>query len=232
MVQPRRISDFKPTLSKLAGTSHYQVIFGGLPLPLRQHLNVRGVGYRFIGETAGLLCSNISLPGSSNATQMVDGNYMGIQEKMATARIFTELNAEFMVDSDYRTIKFFEHWIEFMASGSGEDQSKDGYYIRMMYPEEYKSNQTKIIKFDRDYNAELEYTFYGLFPRGLNDISVSYEQTDILRASVTFSIDRYICGRNSSFSLYRGSSHNRRLTNSQINIPNINTGGVVAPGPL
>ena len=53
MVQPRRISDFKPTLSKLAGTSHYQVIFGGLPSALRQHLNVRGVGYRFIGETAG-----------------------------------------------------------------------------------------------------------------------------------------------------------------------------------
>ena len=227
MVQPRRISDFKPTLSKLAGTSHYQVIFGGLPLPLRQHLNVRGVDYRFIGETAGLLCSNVSLPGSSNATTDIDGNFMGIVEKMAHSRIFTEIQAEFMVDNDYKTIKFFEHWIEYMASGSGEDQAGDGYYIRMMYPEEYKSNQTKIIKFDRDYNAQIEYTFYGLFPRGLNDISVSYEQTDILRASVTFSIDRYICGRNSSFSLYRGNSGNRRLTNSQVKIPNMNAGGGV-----
>ena len=116
MVQPRRISDFKPTLTKLAGTSHYQVIFGGLPSALRQHLNVRGVGYRFIGETAGLLCNNVSLPGSSSATTMIDGNYMGIQEKMAHSRIFTELNAEFMVDSDYKTIKFFEHWIEYMLS--------------------------------------------------------------------------------------------------------------------
>ena len=227
MVQPRRISDFKPTLSNLAGTSHYQVIFGGLPLPLRQHLNVRGVDYRFIGETAGLLCSNVSLPGSSNATADIDGHFMGVVEKMATARLFTEIQAEFLVDSDYKTVKFFEHWIEYMASGSGEDQAGDGYYIRMMYPEEYKSNQTKIIKFDRDYNAEIEYTFYGLFPKALNDIGVSYDQTDALRASVTFSIDRYICGRNSSFSLYRGNSGNRRLTNSQVKIPNMNAGGGV-----
>ena len=227
MVQPRRISDFKPTLSKLAGTSHYQVIFGGLPSALRQHLNVRDVGYRFIGETAGLLCSNVSLPGSSNATADIDGHYMGVVEKMATARLFTEIQAEFLVDSDYKTVKFFEHWIEYMASGSGEDQAGDGYYIRMMYPDEYKSNQTKIIKFDRDYNAEIEYTFYGLFPKALNDIGVSYDQTDALRLSVTFSIDRYICGKNSSFSLYRGNSGNRRLTNSQVKIPNMNAGGGV-----
>ena len=196
-------------------------------MPLRQHLNVRGVDYRFIGETAGLLCSNVSLPGSSNATADIDGHFMGVVEKMATARLFTEIQAEFLVDSDYKTVKFFEHWIEYMASGSGEDQAGDGYYIRMMYPEEYKSNQTKIIKFDRDYNAEIEYTFYGLFPKALNDIGVSYDQTDALRLSVTFSIDRYICGRNSSFSLYRGNSGNRRLTNSQVKIPNMNAGGGV-----
>ena len=73
MVQPRKISDFKPTLSKLALTSHYQVIFGGLSSPLRRHLDSRGVGFRFIGQTAGLLCSNAVLPGSSSATFNVDG---------------------------------------------------------------------------------------------------------------------------------------------------------------
>ena len=56
MVRPRRISDFKPTFTKLAQTSHYQLMFGGLPLGLRQHLNVRGLDYRFITETSGLLC--------------------------------------------------------------------------------------------------------------------------------------------------------------------------------
>ena len=79
MVQPRRIADFKPTLSKLATTSHYQVIFGGLPSGLRQHLNVRDVGWRFTAETIGLLCNNAVLPGSAVATGELDGHYMGIK---------------------------------------------------------------------------------------------------------------------------------------------------------
>ena len=222
MVKPRRIADFKPTLSKLATTSHYQVIFGGLSGSLRSHLNRRDVGYRFVGETAGLLCNAAVLPGSSLAGFTVDGNYMGIQEKMAHSRLYTEINLEFMVDRDYRTIKFLEHWIEFIASGSGEDQSRDGYYVRMVYPDEYKTNQTKIVKFDKDYNQELEYTFYGLFPKALSDISVSYEQSDILKASCTLSFDRYICGKNSSYSVYRGNSHNKLLGGL---LPNINAVG-------
>ncbi len=222
MVQPRRIADFKPTLSNLATTSHYQVIFGGLPDLLRQHLNVRDVGWRFIGETAGLLCSNAILPGSAVNTAELDGHYMGIREKYANARLFMDMSLEFYVDQDYRTIKFFEHWIEFIASGSGESQAEDGYYIRMAYPDDYKCSQTKIIKFDKDYNSEIEYTFYGMFPKQLNDISISYDQSDILRATCSFTYDRYICGRNSSFSIFRGNSNNRRLTGSNFNIPFLN----------
>ena len=221
MVQPRRIADFKPTLSNLATTSHYQVIFGGLPQKLRQHLNVRGVGWRFTAETIGLLCNNAILPGSSVATFEPDGHYMGVKEKMAHSRLFMDMSLEFYVDSDYRTIKFFEHWIEFMSSGSGEDQSQDGYYFRMVYPDDYKTSQTKIIKFDKDYNSELEYTFYGLFPKQLNDISVSYDQSDTLKATCSFTYDRYICGKNTSFSLYRGNSNNKKETG--FNIPFLNS---------
>ena len=165
MVQPRRIADFKPTLSNLATTSHYQVIFGGLPAPLRQHLNVRDVGWRFTAETIGLLCNNAVLPGSALNVGELDGHYMGIKEKFGNARLFMDISLEFYVDADYRTVKFFEHWIEFISSGSGQNQANDGYYIRMAYPDDYKTSQTKIIKFDKDYNSELEYTFYGLFPR-------------------------------------------------------------------
>ena len=222
MVQPRRIADFKPTLSKLATTSHYQVIFGGLPSPLRQHLNVRDVGWRFTAETIGLLCNNAVLPGSSVATGELDGHYMGIKEKFAHSRMFMDISLEFYVDSDYKTIKFFEHWIEFMASGSQANQADDGYFIRMAYPDEYKTSQTKIIKFDKDYNSELEYTFYGLFPRQLNDMSVSYDQSDILRATCSFTYDRYICGKNTSFSIFRGNNNNRKLTGSNFNIPFLN----------
>ena len=207
--RPRRISDFKPALTNLAQSSHYQVIFGGLPLRLRQHLNVRGVGYRFITETSGLLCYSASLPGSSLATANIKGNYAGVVENMAHTRLFTEIGLEFYVDNEYRTLKFLEHWMEFITNGSGHTQSADDYYYRVEYPEDYKANETKIIKFDRDYGENIEYKFIGLFPRDLSSTPVKYEGSDILKASVRFSYDRYVCGRHDSYSLNRGTEGNK-----------------------
>ena len=208
--RPRKISDFKPTLTNLAQTSHYQLTFGGLPTALRQHLNVRGVGYRFITETSGLLCSAAVIPGSSLATADIVGNYMGVSEKMAHTRSFTEIQLEFYVDNEYKTVKFFEHWMEFIASGSGESQAQDGYYFRMVYPEDYKCNQTKLVKFDRDYDNAIEYTFYGMFPQSMNSIPVNYGNSEILKTTVTFNVDRYVAGRFDSYSLYRGRDNNKQ----------------------
>lgn len=209
MVFPKSIASIKPTLTNLAQTSHYQVIFGGLPTPLRQHLNVRGVGYQFITETSGLLCYSASLPGSSLATANIKGNFMGVVENMAHTRLYTEIGLEFYVDNEYKTMKFLEHWMEFIANGSAHSKSKDDYYVRMVYPDEYKADETKIIKFDRDYNKELEYKFIGLFPRDLSSTTVKYENSEILKASVRFSYDRYVCGKYDSYSLYNGSEGNK-----------------------
>ena len=95
---------------------------------------------------------------------------MGVTENMAHSRIFTPMQLEFYVDNEYKTMKFLEHWIEFIANGSGETQSQAGYYHRMEYPNDYKTYQTRIIKFDRDYQDELEYTSYGLFPSDLGNL--------------------------------------------------------------
>ena len=212
MVKPRRISDFKPTFTNLAQTSHYQLIFGGLPTGLRQHLNVRGLDYRFITETSGLLCSNAVLPGSTNALANVRGNYTGVVENMAHARLFTEMILEFYVDKEYKTLKFFEHWMEFIANGSGEDQSRKDYYHRMEYPDDYKVYQTKLIKFDRDYKEEMQYNFYGLFPRNLSNTPVKYEGSEALKVSVSMVFDRYTAGKFSSYDRYRGNYNNLKET--------------------
>jgi hypothetical protein len=208
VVKPRRISDFKPTLSNLAQTSHYQLIFGGLPTGLRQHLNVRDIDYRFITETSGLLCNRAVLPGAAMATADIRGNYTGVVEKMAHTKIFTDINLEFYVDSEYKSLKFFEHWLEFIANGSGEDQSRKDYYFRMEYPDDYKTYQSKIIKFDRDYNEEMVYNFYGLFPKALNSTPVKYEGSEALKATVLFTFDRYSAGKYSSYDRYRGRYNN------------------------
>ena len=101
MVRPRKISDFKPTFTNLAQTSHYQLIFGGLPLGVRQHLNVRGVDYRFMTETTGLLCSSAVIPGSTLADTKVIGNFQGVIENMPHARIYPAITLEFYVDKEY-----------------------------------------------------------------------------------------------------------------------------------
>ena len=209
--RPRKISEFKPTFSNLAQTSHYQLIFGGLSFPLRQHLAIRGVDSRFIGETAGLLCSSAVIPGSSLGTADIAGNFMGVQEKMAHTRIFTQIDLEFYVDKDYKTMKFLEHWTEFISSGSGENPGRRGYYFRMQYPDDYKCDRTKIIKFDRDYRQSIEYTFFGMFPISLNSTPVSYAGSDVLKATVSFNYDRYVSGKVSSLDIARGSDNNKGL---------------------
>ena len=215
---PKRISDFKPTFTNLAQTSHYQVVFGGLSGLLRSYLARRGVDLQFIGETAGLLCSSASLPGSSLGTADIVGNFMGVAEKMAHTRLFTQIELEFYVDKEYKTLKFLEHWIEFIANGSGESPLREGYYFRMRYPDEYKTNYTKIIKFDRDYDNSVEYTFVGMFPIALNSIPVNYGTSEVLKATATFNFDRYVAGKVDSFSYYNGTSNNLEIGLPKINI--------------
>lgn len=209
MVFPRRISQFKPLVTDLAQTSHYQVIFGGLSGDLRGYLGYRGIDERFIGESVGLLCNSASLPGSSFATADIVGNFMGVSEKMAHTRTFTQIDLEFYVDSDYKSLKFLEHWMEFISNGSNANPTRDGYFFRMRYPSEYKTNATRIIKFDRDYSSAVEYTFYGLFPLTLNSVSIAYANSDILKASASFNYDRYVIGKTFSFNVYNNSDNNK-----------------------
>ena len=212
MVIKKKISDFTSIIGNVAQSSHYQVFFGGLSSGLFGHLNGKGVNKRFITENAGLLCSSASIPGSSLATTDIIGNYMGVQEKMAHTRLFTELTLEFYVDKDYKLIKFLEHWMEYISNGSGEDVTNPGYYYRMRYPRDaesgYKADKTKIVKFDRDYRKEIEYTFYGLFPINFASTPVQYGNSDVLRASCVFNYERYIAGKETSISSMRGDSQN------------------------
>ena len=217
MVRPKKIADIKPILTNVAQTSHYQVFFDGLSGDLFKFLGTKGVNRRFITEDAGLLCSSASIPGSSLGTTDIFGNFMGVQEKFAHSRIFTELSLEFYVDKNYKMIKFFEHWMDYIASGSEKSGAVDkrdlGYFYRMRYPRGdsgYKCDKTKIVKFNIDYRSEIEYTFFGLFPINFSSTAVQYGSSDILRCNVTFSYERYIAGKETSIAFNRGKSENLR----------------------
>ena len=229
---PKKISQIKPTLTNLAQTSHYLIEFGGLQPDLRRHLKIRGMDSRYITESIGLLCNRAVLPGSSFATADIVGNYMGVSEKMAHTRTFVQMDLEFYVDTSYNSLKFIEHWIEFISSGSttpaagdGVDPTDKGYYFRMRYPYEYKCNETRIIKFEKDYKRYIEYRFFGLFPISLNSTTVSYEGSNILKATASFNYDRYISGKSYSYDIFRRQDNNKNYSNSQDGSINEGTSG-------
>ena len=211
-IKKKRISDFTSIIGNVAQTSHYQVFFDGLSGDLLAHLSSKGVNRRFIGENAGLLCSTAILPGSTLATSDIIGNFTGVTEKFVHTRMFDQMSLQFYVDKEYKMIKFIEHWMEYITNGSGENKSEVGYHYRMKYPREprsgYKCDKTKIVKFDRDYKNQIEYTFFGMFPLGLSSTAVQYGTSDALKMSVTFNYERYISGRESSISRKTNISEN------------------------
>lgn len=225
MVRPRKISDIKPLFTNIAQTSHYEVKFGGLHPNLTTYLLSKGISQRFITEDAGLLCFSASLPTANLANANVTGSYTGITENFAHTRQYQQISLEFYVDNNYKTLIFLESWMEFIASGSYNpapglvdqqqkiDQSASNYFIRMQYPEYYKANGVKIIKFERDYNRQIEYNFLGLYPFMMSSPSVSYTQSDSLKVSATFYYDRYIAGRWTSLSSILGNNNNNQPNN-------------------
>ena len=222
--RPRRISDFKPTLTNLAQTSHYEVRFGRAVGGLGSYLRKRGVDKRFIAGDMGLLCSQASLPTSSLATANITGAYTGITEKFAHSRIYVPINLTFYVDKEYKVIKFLEHWMEYTAGGTHAPggrigpitQSKSNYYVRMQYPDDYRMEETKIMKFERDYSNNLEYTFFNLFPQNLSAVQVGYDASKILTASCAFEYTRYVCGPISNISKYRSGAGYNNITIADI----------------
>ena len=197
-IQPR---DVKKLFGNLSQTNYYQVDFSSLSTfaqnqELINYLSKRGVDKEFISRDAGLLCSEASLPGTSLATAEVKDNFMGVSQEFAHTRLYTDFDFTFYVDNDYKSIKFFEGWIDFISSGSdaedGANPLNSNYYRRMRYPDTYKCQSMTITKFERNYGRELQYQFINAFPKGMTAIPVSYGGADLLKVTVSFNYDRYI----------------------------------------
>ena len=196
--RPRGISDIMPKLQNVAQTSQFLVKFVLPRGDCRSFLRQKGINDRFIADNVGLLCSDAVLPGSAMATLNTAGDYQGLIERFAHTRNFTQVNFDFYVDNEYKSLKFLEHWMEFISSGSIADPSSDTYHFKMKYPDEYKSNDTRVVKFEKNHFQFLEYRFIGMFPLSLNSTRVSYQNSQVLKATATFSFDRYICGESNS----------------------------------
>ena len=216
MPRPRviTIDEIRPLIGNISRSNYYQVAFGGMSPGLMGYLATKGISSRFAYDDVGLMCYEASLPGAALAVTE-SSNFHGLTENFAHRRIYSSLSLEFYTDDEYKSRKFLEHWMEYCISGNGTLPSRynqKNYAFRMQYPDDavtgYKSESTKIYKFEKDFEQVMEYSFIGLFPLSLSSAAVRYgENNELTRLRCEFRYDRYIAGSTYSFDALLGKSN-------------------------
>ena len=151
-------------------------------------------------QKARLLCCEASIPGSGSATHEATGDFAGVTEKMVYRRIFDDtLDLTFYVDNNYVIPEFLESWHAYCMGENLPGQSRremlaPNAFYRMNYPSEYKGDilLTKFEKDEKRMSAKMQYTFIGAFPQSIASIPISYQQSEILKVTASFSYMRYI----------------------------------------
>ena len=207
-IGPIKTSQLKSRILQLAQTSVYQIKLSPPPSVLA-HLRQNGFDYATDGENIELLCNSAVLPGSSLKTHDIVGDFQGVSEKMAYQRMYDEfVDLTFYVDHDYKVINLFDGWLDYISGkGNGQRLSRNSALsyaanYRMNYPNSYKTNMS-IVKFEKDASPDksifeddktfqLTYTLVNAFPKTIVSTPVSYEGSQILKYSVSMSIQRYV----------------------------------------
>ena len=211
--RPNRVSTsfIKGRILNIAQTSVYQVklqppatVINFLRHPSRE------VDYNSQdGLNIELLCRQTSLPGQSFATHEQSIDYPGVTEKMVYRKMYDDrVDFTFYIDKKYKVVEFFEGWIDYCA-GQGTTYGRDDYlnrsaYYRMNYPSDYKTDSLYITKFEKDAKNSMVYQFIGAFPISIAATQVSYDSSDVLQCTVSFSFMRYLRRRSGTEGDRRG----------------------------
>ena len=198
----------------------------------------RGVNYNSQdGTNIELLCRETTLPGQSLATADQPNDYPGVTEKMVYRKVYDDrTDFTFYVDKRYQVVEFFEGWIDYCA-GQGTTYGRDDYktrsaYYRMNYPNAYKTDALYITKFEKDVKNSMSYQFIGAFPISIAATPVSYDQSDILKCTVSFSYMRYLRRRSGSGSERTGFMQRRLKADKSWYTPNYRSYKSVNAGPV
>ena len=165
-------------------------------------------------EDLQILCAEASLPGSSLLTNEINNDYTGVTERHAYRRSYDDrADFTFYVSEDYSIINFFEGWISYIAHERVDDDSPESpdagfglenpdYNYRMRFPKDYQTNSLYITKFERSAltgqsSSTLRYKFFKAFPISINSMPVSYDSSQLLKCTVSFTYSRYLITKES-----------------------------------
>lgn len=227
-IKPRKVSDIKSKLLRPALTSIFLCEFYppkfsalGSELGINSFMNARErngyIGANYSGENQEIItlsCSEASLPGSSLATNEINNDYTGVTERHVYRRLYDDRSDfTFYVDRDYRVINFFESWISYIVGeDNAEGQQQRTYNYRVNFPEYYKTDNLYITKTEKDYNGRvLRYKFINAFPISINSMPVSYDSSQLLKCTVSFTYSRYTISH--TYVNYEGNLNNKNTLN-------------------
>lgn len=174
-------------------------------------------------EYYNFYCAETNLPGSTFDTFSEIGSRQGVVETFPLKRTFPDVTMTFYVDNDYRLIRLFEEWMNYINPvysnggmypgspiGQGDMKSKSNFF-KLRYPDSYK-RIISITKFERNFIKHdlnnpknggklgnvptLTYRLIDAYPTNIAGYQLSYEGSTILKTIVSFSYSRYVIERN------------------------------------
>lgn len=219
-IKPYKMSAIKSKLLRPALTSNFVCEFKPPELVdafLAQRTTAGFNGGTYTGanqELIQLSCSEATLPGSSLMTHEINNDYTGVTERHAYRRSYDDrADFTFYVDADYFVIDFFENWISYVVGEnllSAQNQTRPPqinktYNYRVNFPEQYYADALFITKFERDYDPTepaqrkelgkdrpLTYQFINAYPISITSMPVSYDTSQLLKCTVSFTYSRYV----------------------------------------
>ena len=226
------IDDIKSRFQTVAIDNKYQVYFK----PNGDIYNAAsqiGLDARFVDEDLGLYCSDAVLPGSSFADIEIAGDRQGITERVPFSRLYDDVTFTFMVDENYKVMRFFESWMGLVNPLYGTTTATTSNQVMTLnYPKKYKCDMA-IVKFNKDYfmgregGVVLMYHFNEAWPLSVASTPVNYEGGSVLKLNVTFRYTRYFVydvttigerfgryGNSDSFNFQLGRKRNIRPSSS------------------
>ena len=195
--QPKNytINNIRSKFQTVALDNKYQIF-------MEPNLNVynaasdAGIERRFVDEDLGLLVSDAVLPGSSFADVEVSGDRQGITERMPFKRIYDDVTFTFMVDREYKVLRYFEAWMQLINPLHGQVEGKaDNQVMTLNYPKDYKCTMS-VVKFNKDYFRYgigfVYYCFIRSWPLSIASTPGNYDSGSVLKLNVTFRYERYV----------------------------------------
>lgn len=214
--QVRDVAFIKAKLLQPALTSHYEVYI--LPPPDAKSFIDKSVFPQDMQVLLSVSCSEASLPGSSLITHELNNDFTGVTQRHAYRRLYDDrADFTFYVNSGqasgvgYDQIRYFESWMRYIAGEQVSGSESTNNFYRVKYPKQYKSPSISITKFERNLGTKepagkVVYKFINAFPMSVTSIPLSYDSSQLLKVTVSFTYDRYVMSNISQNTIQQNSN--------------------------